>query len=247
MHASETWPPPSLANSTSMITCATSQTTTMRMRGPRAGSSATAPAGPGLGRSAAREWQQSRRIAGPMTKSCGLLTDEIPSAIGVLVVVVRDGRLCALDYEDCRRRMLASLESRYGVIELRRSADPFGVSAKVRAYLEGDLVALDAIPVETGGTPFQQRMWAALRRISPGTTVSYAELAVELGRPSGARAVGATNGRNPIAIVVPCHRVVGTDGSLTGYAGGLWRKRWLLTHEGAAAATGEPASGARTI
>jgi methylated-DNA-[protein]-cysteine S-methyltransferase len=176
-----------------------------------------------------------------------ILTDEISSAIGALVVAVRDGRLCALDYEDCRHRMLASLESRYGHVELRRSFDPFGVSARVRAYLEGDLGAIDAIPVETGGTPFQQRMWSALRRISPGTTVSYAELAVELGRPSGARAVGASNGRNPIAIVVPCHRVIGTDGSLTGYAGGLWRKRWLLTHEGAAVPTGETASGARII
>jgi methylated-DNA-[protein]-cysteine S-methyltransferase len=165
-----------------------------------------------------------------------LLTDEIASAIGILVIAVRDARLCALDFEDCRHRMLASVTSRYGVVELRRAVDPFGVSARVRAYLQGDLEAIDAISVDTGGTPFQRQMWAALRRIPAGATVTYADFARELGRPSAARAVGAANGRNPVAIVVPCHRVIGANASLTGYAGGLWRKHWLLNHEGADAA-----------
>jgi methylated-DNA-[protein]-cysteine S-methyltransferase len=163
-----------------------------------------------------------------------LLTDEIASAIGVVVIAVRDGHLCALDYEDCRHRMVASIAARYGVVELRRAVDPFGVSARVRAYLQGDLQAIDAISVHTAGTPFQRQVWAALRRIPAGSTITYTDLARELGRPSAARAVGTINGRNPVAIVVPCHRVIGADASLTGYAGGLWRKRWLLSHEGAA-------------
>ncbi len=150
-----------------------------------------------------------------------LLTDEIPSAIGVLVIAARDGRLCALDYDDCRHRMLAAMTSRYGAVEFRRASDPFGVSGRIRAYLRGDLEAVDALPVETGGTPLQRQVWAALRGIPPGATVTYADLAQEVGRPTAARAVGAINGRNPIAIVVPCHRVVGADASLTGYAGGL--------------------------
>src|SRR5262245_26507220 len=166
-----------------------------------------------------------------------LLTDEIESAIGVLVVAVREGRLCALDFDDCRRRMLASVSARYGSVELRPVSDPFGVSAKLRAYFEGDLKAIDALPVDTGGTPFQRQVWAALRAIPAGATVTYSDLARHFGRPSAARAVGVINGRNPIAIVVPCHRVIGANASLTGYAGGLWRKRWLLRHEGAAVAS----------
>lgn len=174
-----------------------------------------------------------------------LLTDQMASAIGVLVIAVRDGRLCALDYEDCRHRMLASVVARYGVVELRRAVDPFGVSTRVCAYLQGDLKAIDAVSVHTGGTPFQRQVWAALRRIPPGDTITYGELARELGRPSAARAVGAINARNPVAIVVPCHRMIGADASLTGYAGGLWRKRWLLRHEGAAVAC-RAAPGARS-
>jgi len=164
-----------------------------------------------------------------------LLSDHIPTLLGTLLTVVRDGRLCAVDFEDCRPRMIASLESRYDAVELQRTPDPFGTSTKILAYLAGNLRAIDTLGVETGGTPFQQEVWAALRAIPPGNTITYAELAREVGRPTAIRAVGTINGRNPLAIVVPCHRVVGSDGSLTGYAGGLWRKRWLLTHEGALA------------
>lgn len=160
-----------------------------------------------------------------------LLSDHVPSALGTLVIVVRDGRLCAVDFNDCYPRMVASIESRYGTIDFQPTTDPFGISTRILAYLTGDLRAIDTLAVETGGTPFQQEVWAALRAIPPGTTVTYAELARKVGRPAATRAVGTINGRNPIAIVVPCHRVVGADGSLTGYAGGLWRKQWLLTHE----------------
>jgi len=164
-----------------------------------------------------------------------LLTDQVPSILGTLVIVARDGRLCAVDFDDCRPRMVASIEWRYGAVEFQRTPDPFGMGTKILAYLTGDLRAIDTLAVETGGTPFQQRVWAALRAIPAGKTVTYADLAREVGRPAAIRAVGTINGRNPLAIVVPCHRVIGSDGSLTGYAGGLWRKRWLLTHEGALA------------
>jgi len=164
-----------------------------------------------------------------------LLTDQVPSILGTLVIVARDGRLCAVDFDDCRPRMVASIEGRYGAVEFQPTPDPFGMGTKILAYLTGDLRAIDTLAVETGGTPFQQRVWAALRAIPAGKTVTYADLAREVGRPAAIRAVGTINGRNPLAIVVPCHRVIGSDGSLTGYAGGLWRKRWLLTHEGALA------------
>ena len=161
-----------------------------------------------------------------------LLTDEIGGALGTVVLVARAGRLCGLDYGDGRDRLQAMLAARYGNPRLVPTADPFGFSTRLRAYLAGDLAAIDDIPVDTGGTPFQRQVWRALRRIPAGRTVAYAALARRVGRPAATRAVGAANARNPVAIVVPCHRLIGSDASLTGYAGGLSRKRWLLRHEG---------------
>ena len=100
-------------------------------------------------------------------------------------------------------------------------------------YFDGELQALDAVACDPGGTPFQSRVWTALRTIPVGTTWSYGELARRLGDPKAVRAVGFANGSNPIAVAVPCHRVIGSDGTLVGYGGGLERKRWLLAHEGA--------------
>ncbi len=103
----------------------------------------------------------------------------------------------------------------------------------LQAYFDGDLDALDAIEVRFDrGTPFQQQVWRALQGIPRGETITYAELARRVDRPTGFRAVGAANGQNPIAVVVPCHRVIASDGTLGGYGGGLDRKRWLLAHEG---------------
>jgi methylated-DNA-[protein]-cysteine S-methyltransferase len=161
------------------------------------------------------------------------LTDEVPSAVGLIVIAVRDERLVSLDFGDCRGRMLGGLAARYGPARLKRARDPFGVSHRINAYLAGDLGAVDDILVEPGGTPFQRDVWTALRRVPAGTTVTYAQLARTVGRPAASRAVGAANGRNPVSIVIPCHRMIGSDGSLTGYGGGLHRKRWLLEHEGA--------------
>jgi methylated-DNA-[protein]-cysteine S-methyltransferase len=178
-----------------------------------------------------------------------LLTDEIECALGTVVLVVRAGRLCALDYSGGggRGRLKATLAARYPDPRLVLARDPFGFSSRLRAYLAGELTAIDDIPVETGGTSFQRRVWMALRRIPPGRALSYAALARRVGRPTATRAVGAANGRNPVSIVVPCHRLIGSDASLTGYAGGLARKRWLLLHEGVTLPGGAPGDRPRSL
>jgi methylated-DNA-[protein]-cysteine S-methyltransferase len=106
------------------------------------------------------------------------------------------------------------------------------VLTALRRYFDGELDALDDIAVDPAGTAFQLRVWSALRAVRPGTTTSYSALARDIGMPNAVRAVGAANGANPIPIVIPCHRVIGADGRLVGYGGGLDRKRWLLAHEG---------------
>jgi len=156
---------------------------------------------------------------------------EFHSHIGTIVLAVRDGTLTALVFAEGWPDRRARLVKRFGDVDLRGAADPAGVSGRLAAYFAGDLGALDAIAVDSGGTPFQRRVWAALRTIPPGETVSYQTLARRIGAPTAVRAVGAANRTNPVGIVVPCHRVIGADGSLTGYAGGIERKRWLLTHE----------------
>jgi methylated-DNA-[protein]-cysteine S-methyltransferase len=161
-----------------------------------------------------------------------LSIDEIASPLGRIVIAAREGRLCALEFG--RARMARHLAARFPDARRRKVRDPFGISSRLRAYLGGDLTAIDHIAVEPGGTAFQRRVWRALRGIRAGRTMSYAAMARAIGHRDAVRAVGAANGRNPISIVVPCHRLVGGDGALTGYGGGLWRKRWLLDHEGAA-------------
>ena len=104
----------------------------------------------------------------------------------------------------------------------------------MRRYFKGEIGVLADLPVATTGTPFQNSVWQALRKIKDGTTIYYAELARRIGKPRAVRAAGLANGQNPISIVVPCHRVIGSNGSLTGYGGGLERKQWLLEHEGVA-------------
>jgi len=105
--------------------------------------------------------------------------------------------------------------------------------AALEAYFDGEHAPFDALAIASAGTPFQSDVWRALRCIPFGGTLSYGELARRVGRSGAARAVGLANGRNPLAIVVPCHRVIGATGALRGYAGGIERKRWLLRHEGA--------------
>jgi methylated-DNA-[protein]-cysteine S-methyltransferase len=125
------------------------------------------------------------------------------------------------------------LRAHHGEIELREERERLGIRAALERYFAGDLFALDGLPVATNGTAFQQTVWRALRAIPAGTTLSYGALAIRIGKPQAMRAVGLANGANPVGIVVPCHRVIGANGTLTGYGGGLPRKRWLLAHEGA--------------
>jgi O-6-methylguanine DNA methyltransferase len=161
-----------------------------------------------------------------------------PSPIGTLLLVTDvEGRLCALDYPEYEARMLRLLARHHGSKELVSARPSPRLTRALEAYFHGTLSALDALPTATNGSRFQHTVWEALRAIPAGTTVSYGQLAAQLGRPTAARAVGLANGSNPIAIVVPCHRVIGANGTLTGYAGGVERKRWLLEHERAATRT----------
>ncbi|MCC6177256.1 MAG: methylated-DNA--[protein]-cysteine S-methyltransferase [Chloroflexi bacterium] len=162
-----------------------------------------------------------------------LYREDIESPIGTLTAVASPSGLCALGFFDRQEEdLLACLHRRFPQgVEIVQAPAPGDIAEHLRAYFAGKLEALDAIPVDAGGTAFQQRAWTQLRRIPPGTTVTYGQLAATIGLPRAIRAVGLANARNPVAIVVPCHRVIGANGSLTGYAGGLERKRWLLDHE----------------
>ncbi|MFJ4988253.1 methylated-DNA--[protein]-cysteine S-methyltransferase [Streptomyces sp. NPDC088732] len=152
------------------------------------------------------------------------LTD---SPVGPLTLVATDGVLSGLYMTEHRHQPPAET---FG--ERRDPAEaPFApVTEQLEAYFAGELTDFD-LPLAMRGTPFQQRVWAALREIPYGSVMTYGTLAAELGNPGSSRAVGLANGRNPISIVVPCHRVVGASGSLTGYGGGLGRKRYLLDLE----------------
>ena len=170
-----------------------------------------------------------------MAEMLELLIDRIATPMGELLVIADgDGNLRTIDWTDHERRMKRLLDRQYGKgrYRLTPARDPGGLSSALRRYFKGDLSAIERLPVKTAGTPFQESVWRALRRIGCGTTISYAELARRIGRPSAVRAVGLANGSNPVSIVVPCHRVIGSNGSLTGYGGGLHRKEWLLKHEG---------------
>lgn len=157
--------------------------------------------------------------------------DAVESELGEIVLVGSETELCALDFGDCRDRMMLLLERRWPGAVLEKKPRFGGFRDRVDAYFAGDLEAFDRVKTASHGTEFEEEVWSGLRRIAPGTTVSYGELALQLGRPGAARAVGRANSRNPIALVVPCHRVIGGDGSLTGYAGGMERKKRLLEHE----------------
>jgi methylated-DNA-[protein]-cysteine S-methyltransferase len=167
-----------------------------------------------------------------------LLLNRVASPIGTILIVSDGELLRALEFEDYEDRMRRLLKVHLGDFTLKESGNPRGLSDRLHAYFAGEFAAINVIAVETGGTPFQRAVWTELRRIPVGGTTTYGELAKMIGRPNAVRAVGRANGSNPIPIVVPCHRVIGSDGTLTGYGGGLPRKRWLLAHEGAMSAQG---------
>ncbi|MBW4564134.1 MAG: methylated-DNA--[protein]-cysteine S-methyltransferase [Mojavia pulchra JT2-VF2] len=161
-----------------------------------------------------------------------LLFDKISSEVGTILIVSDGEKLCALDFADYEQRMSKLLQRRYGNFYFQNVKNPQGFSSKIQAYFQGDRTSLNNIPVSTGGTAFQQQVWLALQTIAWGTVISYGELAKRIGKSTAYRAVGMANSLNPVAIALPCHRVVGANAALTGYAGGLERKRWLLAHEG---------------
>jgi methylated-DNA-[protein]-cysteine S-methyltransferase len=158
-----------------------------------------------------------------------LQTQQIPSPIGDIILVFEAATLRALDFQDYEERTHHFLRLHYGKITLSPGQTP--MAKEIEAYFEGDIAALSRIPTKTGGTEFQRKVWQALTKIKPGKTKTYSEIAGEIGHPKAIRAVGAANGANPISLVIPCHRVIGADGTLTGYGGGLHRKKWLLAHE----------------
>ena len=162
-----------------------------------------------------------------------LVAAPVRTPLGDLTLVTAEGRLCAAEFDDCHDRLTRWLTSRYRGRRyvLEAGAVPAAVTGAFAAYFRGDVEALGNLKVELTGTAFQRTVWTCLRTIPAGTTLSYTALAAAIERPSAVRAVGHANGANPISIIVPCHRVVGSSGSLTGYGGGLHRKRWLLAHE----------------
>jgi methylated-DNA-[protein]-cysteine S-methyltransferase len=156
----------------------------------------------------------------------------LESPIGPLTVAAHEGRVCLLHFgaeDDGVRDWIGRW---YRGMPVDRVADPAGAGGVLKRYFAGDLGSLDGIAVELNGTAFQRRVWERLRGVRAGTTSSYLRLASDVGASKAVRAVGAANGANPVAIIVPCHRIIGTNGSLTGYGGGLDRKQWLLRHEG---------------
>jgi methylated-DNA-[protein]-cysteine S-methyltransferase len=163
-----------------------------------------------------------------------LSIDRIETPIGELLLVADDaGKLRAIDWADYESRLLRLLALHYGkdAFKLEPAHNPHGLRDSINRYFAGDVEAIDDIPVQTAGTAFQRKVWNELRKIPCGAPVSYGKLAKQIARPKAVRAVGLANGANPIGIVVPCHRVIGSNGSLIGYGGGLERKRWLLEHE----------------
>lgn len=165
-----------------------------------------------------------------------LLLERATTPLGqMLIATDEQDRLRLLDWQDYEDRLHLLLRRQYPrqPVELHETTTTSTAMRAMQAYWDGDLTAINGVQTATGGTAFQQEVWAALRSIPAGETLSYRDLALRIGRPKAVRAVGLANGSNPVSIVVPCHRVIGADGSLTGYGGGLDRKRWLLQHEGA--------------
>jgi methylated-DNA-[protein]-cysteine S-methyltransferase len=159
---------------------------------------------------------------------CGV----VRSPIGAVSFLTDAAALRALEFVDTPARLIDAFARTHGEADVDPDRDPLGVHAKLEAYFDGDIRALDDLPVATDGTAFQRSVWQRLRSIRPGMTTTYGAIARDLGSPNSTRAVGAANGANPISLVIPCHRVIGENGSLTGYGGGLHRKAWLLRHEG---------------
>lgn len=168
--------------------------------------------------------------------------DRMASPLGELLLIAdAQGQLRGLDWGDHEARLMALMRTHYRTapFQLQEKSNPGGLTETLTRYFAGDLAAINEVAVCTAGTEFQRSVWRQLRLIPCGEVISYGELARRIGRPTASRAVGMANGANPISIVVPCHRVIGAHGALTGYAGGVHRKAWLLRHEGFLPAQGQ--------
>ncbi|MGH6763561.1 MAG: methylated-DNA--[protein]-cysteine S-methyltransferase [Phyllobacterium sp.] len=169
-----------------------------------------------------------------MERQLQLVMEPVETPLGVLHLVAEEnGALCAADWADCLPRMerLLGLHHRSTGFTLRNGKVPSSIKQKLIDYFAGTVNSIDDIPARSGGTGFQRAVWSQLRTVEAGCPVSYSTLAGYIGKPKAVRAVGHANGANPISIIVPCHRLIGANGALTGYAGGIARKRWLLDHE----------------
>ncbi|MGH6890273.1 MAG: methylated-DNA--[protein]-cysteine S-methyltransferase [Rhizomicrobium sp.] len=167
-----------------------------------------------------------------MTEPETFVFDVIDSPVDRLAIVAdQKGAMRMLSFDGDGERWRKEFARAFPGASLVHRRNPFGHASALAAYFAGDMEALDPIPVVFAGTPFQNKVWKALRRIPVGKTLSYGALARKIGEPKAMRAVGLANGSNPVAVVVPCHRVIGSNGSLTGFGGGLPRKKWLLEHE----------------
>lgn len=165
-----------------------------------------------------------------------LESDIYTSPIGEILMIADGDRLCFLDFKDNHERVEKILRRRYGVFKITACANMLNMQGRMARYFGGDWRAFDdlksAHALVTDGTDFQQRVWNSLKTIPVGEAISYRQLASAIKQPTAVRAVANANANNPLAIIIPCHRVIGHDGSLRGYAGGVDRKAWLLNHEG---------------
>ncbi len=169
----------------------------------------------------------------PVSGPIDLTREEMKSPLGPIILYLDERSvLRASNFEDREEHLVGLLRRRYGRLNLLPGARKSFAAHAIQAYFEGELDGIREIEVEPLGTAFQRSIWFRLREIEPGTTLSYSALAAGIGRPAAIRAAGAANGANPINLVIPCHRVIGSNSSLTGYGPGLSRKRWLLDHEG---------------
>lgn len=162
-----------------------------------------------------------------------LTEDRYKSPVGELVMRADAGKLCYLDFADNAARMQKLLTARYREFEVQDGAPFTDMRARLDDYFGGEWYAFNGLDYDAGGSEFQRAVWRGLCKIPCGGVATYKQLARVIGRPTAARAAGAANARNPIAIVIPCHRVIGVDRYLRGYAGGVERQAWLLEHEAA--------------
>ncbi|MEQ1756414.1 MAG: methylated-DNA--[protein]-cysteine S-methyltransferase [Micropepsaceae bacterium] len=160
-----------------------------------------------------------------------LYVERLQTPIGILLLTHDGAELCNAEFEHQEARRAQELAHHFPGARLVDQSKRSEFAKALTAYFKGEIRAIDKVPVAKLGTPFQQTAWTSLRQIPAGSTRSYGDQAAKLGKPNAARAVGRANGLNPVSIVVPCHRLIGADGSLVHYGGGIRRKRWLIEHE----------------